>query len=261
MCGIKDIMIISTPVDIPHFQRLLGDGSSLGLNLNFKVQEKPEGIAQAYLLAEDFINNDHSMMILGDNLFYGDFGCFRNAVEKQQNKLDSFDARIFAYPVRDPERFGVVEFDPSSKKVLSLEEKPSKPKSHFAVPGVYIYDGSVCDRVKNQEPSERGELEITDLNLNYLQEGKLSCEIIGRGMAWLDTGTPESLNEANNLVSIIEQRQGHKVACVEEIALRQGFIDINEFEKILSSIPKGHYHNYLTLVKKEFDELSIRRAA
>ena len=169
------------------------------------------------------------MMILGDNLFYGDFKCFRTAVDKQVKNLDSFDARIFAYSVRDPERFGVVEFDPETRKVLSLEEKPSSPKSQYAVPGVYIYDGSVCERVKGQRHSQRGELEITDLNLNYLKEGKLSCEIIGQGMAWLDTGTPESLNEANNLVSIIEQRQGHKVACVEEIALRQGFINLEQF--------------------------------
>ena len=184
LVGINEVLIISTPEDLPHLEKLLGDGKDLGMRLSYAVQDEPNGIAEAYLIGESFLSGDHSMMILGDNLFYGNFSSFVSAIEKQKKKLDESTARIFAYKVNDPERFGVVEFDPKTKKVLSLEEKPPKPKSFYAVPGVYIYDGTVCDKVKNVKPSERGELEITDLNLLYLKEGKLSCEVIN-GLARL----------------------------------------------------------------------------
>lgn len=253
MMGLKEILIISTPEDTPNIENLLGNGRELGINLNYIVQDKPEGIAQAYTLGEEFLDGDDSLMVLGDNLFYGNFEYFRRAVTKQINKLDKFKARVFAYPVNDPERFGVVDFDPTSGKVLSLEEKPANPKSNYAVPGLYIFDGSVSERVKKQKPSHRGELEITDLNQNYLDDGALACEIIGRGMAWLDTGTPESLLEASNFVHIIEKRQGFKIACVEEIALRQGFISLAQYKDLLEKRPKGPYKEYLLDV---FDEIS-----
>ena len=251
MMGLKEILIISTPEDTPNIKNLLGDGRELGIQITYIVQNKPEGIAQAYSLGEDFLNGDDSMMVLGDNLFYGNYEYFRRAVKKQINKLDNYKARVFAYPVQDPERFGVVEFEPTTGKVISLEEKPAEPKSNFAVPGLYIFDGSACEKVKKQLPSERGELEITDLNLSYLNEGSLACEIIGRGMAWLDTGTPESLLEASNFVHIIEKRQGLKIACVEEIAVRQGFINISEFELIINTKPKSPYRDYLYSVLSE----------
>jgi glucose-1-phosphate thymidylyltransferase len=262
MMGLKEILIISTPEDTPKIKNLLLDGRNLGINLSYIVQDKPEGIAQAYTLGEEFLNGDDSMMVLGDNLFYGNFEYFRRAVKKQINKLDRFKARVFAYPVNDPERFGVVDFDITSGKVLSLEEKPNNPKSNYAVPGLYIFDGSVCGRVKKQKPSARGELEITDLNLNYLSEGSLACEIIGRGMAWLDTGTPESLLEASNFVHIIEKRQGFKIACIEEVALRQGFISLNQYKEIISSKPNGPYKKYLEDVYDEiFKQNKLKNVA
>ena len=263
LLGIKEILIISTPEDSPHIQKLLGDGSELGMKLSYEIQDRPNGIAEAYKIGEAFLAGEHSIMILGDNLFYGNLSSFVSAIEKQTNNLDQFNARIFAYKVNDPERFGVVEFDPRTKKVLSLEEKPSKPKSFYAVPGLYIYDGSVCEKVKSMKPSERGELEITDLNLLYLKEGKLSCEEIGRGMAWLDSGTPESLLEAGNFVEIIEKRQGLKIACIEEIALRKGFISFSEFNQLINSRPKGPYRDYLESIKDEFFKVSknIKKAS
>ena len=245
MMGINEILIISTPVDTPRIEALLGNGNKFGLKLSYVKQEKPEGIAQAYLLGEKFLNGDDSMMVLGDNIFHGNFEYFRNAVKKHINKEGGATARIFAYPVNDPERFGIVEFDEKTMKVRSIEEKPTRPKSNYAVPGVYLYDGTVSRRVQNQKPSPRGELEITDLNQAYLDEGKLSCEIIGRGMAWLDAGTPEALLEASNFVEIIEKRQGLKIACIEEVALYSGFIDTKQFNLILEEMPKSPYKEYL----------------
>lgn len=254
MVGIKEIMIITTELDQPCFKRLLGDGQHLGIDLQFKVQDEPNGIAQAYTIAEDFLNGDDSTMILGDNLFHGDFTCFREAVKKQNEKKDNVKAHIFAYPVKDPERYGVVEFDKETNKVISIEEKPSSPKSNFAIPGLYILDGSAPERVRNQKPSHRGELEITDLNQTYLDEGSLNVEPINRGMAWLDTGTPQSFLEANSYIGAVEQRQGFKVACLEEIALRMKYITIEEFTSCIEQTPNSPYKDYLELIKKEYQE-------
>ena len=256
MMGINEILIISTPHDTPRIAELLGDGKELGLKLSYIKQDNPEGIAQAYLLAEDFLNGDDSMMALGDNIFHGNFEYFRRAVRSQISKKDGATARVFAYPVNDPERFGIVEFDEKTMKVKSIEEKPSNPKSNFAVPGVYLYDGTVSERVRNQKPSARGELEITDLNEAYLKEGKLSCSLIGRGMAWLDAGTPESLLEASSFVEIIEKRQGLKIACIEEVAYQSGFINKDQFLSVIEKMPKSPYKAYLqSVVSNDFDEL------
>lgn len=252
--GIKEIMIITTPHDQVHFKKLLGDGSRFGVRFEYAVQAEPKGIAQAYLIAEKFLAGEDSMMILGDNLFHGSFECFRNAIKKQKEKKDGVKAHIFAYPVHDPERYGVVEFEKQTMKVISIEEKPEKPKSNYAIPGLYILDGSAPERARNQKPSHRGELEITDLNKSYLDEGSLNVELINRGMAWLDTGTPQSFLEANSYVAAIEQRQGFKVACLEEIALRLGFIDATGFEKILEDTPNSPYRDYLKLIYKEHKE-------
>jgi glucose-1-phosphate thymidylyltransferase len=260
MMGINEIMVISTPIDTPRIEALLGDGKNLGISISYIKQENPEGIAQAYLLAEDFLAGDDSMMVLGDNIFHGNFDYFRRAVRKQTDKKDGATARVFAYPVNDPERFGVVEFDETTFKVKSLEEKPKKPKSNFAVPGVYLYDGSVSKRVRNQRPSSRGELEITDLNQAYLDEGQLSCEVIGRGIAWLDAGTPESLLEASNFVEIIEKRQGLKIACIEEVAYLSGFINYNELVDLIDGMPNCPYKNYLlSIASNKFGD--VKRAA
>jgi glucose-1-phosphate thymidylyltransferase len=244
MAGIEDILIISTPQDIPRFEALLGDGSRFGINLTYKVQPEPKGIAQAFLIGEDFIANDPVCLILGDNIFYGKMGLDRIAGSFTQG------AMVFGYPVHDPERYGVVEFDKEGK-VLSIEEKPAKPKSHFAVPGLYLYDGNVVDITKNLKPSVRGELEITDVNLAYLQRGELQVEKLGRGVAWLDTGTHTSLLEASHFIGTLEARQGLKIACLEEIAFRKGFINAAGLERIIGETPKSSYRDYLTQVVRE----------
>lgn len=256
LLGIKEILIITTPHDAPHFKHLLGTGENLGIRIEYEVQEKPEGIAQAYIIGEKFINGDNSLLILGDNLFHGNFNIFREAVKKQKESSDKnlTSAQVFAYQVRDPERYGVVEFNKKTGKVLSIEEKPTLPKSHFAIPGLYILDGSAPDRAKNQKPSPRGELEITDLVKSYLVNENLSVQVIGRGMAWLDTGTPESLWEANTYIAALEQRQGFKVACIEEIALRMGYLDLNGYQKVIDLTPKGPYRQYLELILREHSE-------
>jgi len=244
MAGINDILIISTPHDTPRFESLLGDGSRFGIKLSYKVQPEPKGIAQAFLVGEEFINGEPVCLILGDNIFYGKMGLDRIA--------DSFasGARVFGYPVHDPERYGVVEFDKDGK-VLSIEEKPAKPKSHFAVPGLYLYDGNVVDITKNLKPSPRGELEITDVNLSYLQRGELHVEKLGRGVAWLDTGTHTSLLEASHFIGTLEARQGLKIACLEEIAFHKGFIDVAGLEKVIDATPKSSYREYLEKVLHE----------
>jgi glucose-1-phosphate thymidylyltransferase len=244
MAGIKEILIISTPHDVPRFRDLLGDGSQWGIKLEYVVQPSPDGLAQAFLLGADFIGSDNVTLILGDNLFYGRMG-LAEAIENFQG-----GALVWGYPVNDPERYGVVEFDETGK-VLSLEEKPAKPKSRYAVPGLYVYDNSVVARVKVQKPSHRGELEITDLNVEYLKEGKLRVEKLGRGIAWLDTGTTESLLEAGQFIHAIEARQGLKVCCPEEIALRQGFLSQEQFAKLLEVMPKSSYRQYLEAIQKE----------
>ena len=242
--GISDILLISTPQDIPRFQALLGDGSRWGIKLSYKVQPEPKGIAQAFLIGEEFIDNKPVCLILGDNIFYGKMNLDRI--------VDSFQggARIFGYPVHDPERYGVVEFD-SDGTVLSIEEKPKKPKSQYAVPGLYLYDATVVETARSIAPSPRGELEITDVNLEYLRRGNLTVERLGRGIAWLDTGTHKSLLEASNYIEIIESRQGMKIACLEEIALRKGYIDCPGMLRIIQDTPVSPYRDYLQRV---FDE-------
>ncbi|MDO8550625.1 MAG: glucose-1-phosphate thymidylyltransferase RfbA [Ignavibacteria bacterium] len=244
--GIRDILIISNEQTIPLYQRLFEDGSHLGLNISYRVQEAPRGIAEAFILGEEFIGNDDVTLILGDNIFYGYLDFFYQALEKNKG------ATIFGYRVQDPERYGIIEFDENGK-ALSIEEKPQKPKSQFAVPGLYIYNNEVCGIAKSLKPSGRGELEITDVNRVYLEKDKLQVVRIGRGVAWLDTGTPEALLKASNFFGVIEDRQGLKVACVEEIAYKMEFIDRNKFEKLINSIPECLYKEYLEKLLKESD--------
>lgn len=254
MCGIREVLIITTSYDQPFFQKLLGAGERYGIKIEYAVQPEPKGIAQAYLIAEVFLQGSDSMMVLGDNLFHGNFACFRNAVAKQKDKEAGLKAQVFAYQVTDPERYGVVEFDKKTRKVISIVEKPKNPRSPFAIPGLYLFDKSAPQRVKDQKPSPRGELEITDLINSYLNEGSLRVEQINRGMAWLDTGTPQSLLEANAFIAAIEQRQGLKVACLEEIAMRMGFYNLEYFDSVISSTPNGSYKTYLEVIKKEYLE-------
>lgn len=254
MCGVRDILIITTEYDQPFFKNLLGDGARFGINLHFEIQPEPKGIAQAYLIGENFLDGKDSLMVLGDNLFHGNFSSFRDAVEKQKKKADGLKAQVFAYPVTDPERYGVVEFDKKTKEVKSIVEKPTHPKSNYAIPGLYLLDGTAPDRVKSQKPSPRGELEITDLIQSYLDDGSLRVEVISRGMAWLDTGTPQSLLEANAYIAALEQRQGFKVACLEEISLRMNFINTQKFKAIIEETPKSPYRDYLNIILKEYEE-------
>lgn len=240
LAGIRDILIISTPQDTPRFEQLLGDGSQWGLNLQYKVQDSPDGLAQAFIIGEEFIGNDDCALVLGDNIFYG------HDLQKQlENAVaQKSGATIFAYHVHDPERYGVVEFDKEGK-AISLEEKPLEPKSNYAITGLYFYDNSVVKMAKSLRPSERGEYEITDINRLYLEEGRLSVAMMGRGYAWLDTGTHQSLIEASNFIQTIELRQGLKVACPEEIAFRKGFIDAEQVKKLAAPLIKNDYGKYL----------------
>jgi glucose-1-phosphate thymidylyltransferase len=242
--GISDILLISTPHDTPRFQALLGDGSRWGIKLSYKVQPEPKGIAQAFLVGEEFIDNQPVCLILGDNIFYGKMNLDRI--------VSGFEggARIFGYPVHDPERYGVVEFD-AAGTVISIEEKPKHPKSHYAVPGLYLYDADVVKTARSIAPSPRGELEITDVNLDYLRRGALTVERLGRGIAWLDTGTHKSLLEASNYIEIIESRQGMKIACLEEIALRRGFMDCRRMRQVIDETPASPYRDYLQQVYEE----------
>jgi glucose-1-phosphate thymidylyltransferase len=249
--GIRDILLISTPHDTPRFEALLGDGSRWGISITYKVQPEPKGIAQAFLVGEKFIDNQPVGLILGDNIFYGRMGLDRIVSEFNGG------ARIFGYQVQDPERYGVVEFD-GNGKVLSIEEKPSHPKSHYAVPGLYLYDEKVVDTAKSIVPSPRGELEITDVNLEYLRRGELMVERLGRGIAWLDTGTHKSLLEASIFIETIETRQGLKIACLEEIALRRGFIDCAQMQRVIDATPNSSYREYLLRVYNETDLCGAR---
>jgi glucose-1-phosphate thymidylyltransferase len=242
--GLRDVLIISTPKDLPMLQDYLGDGSRLGIRIDYAAQAKPEGIAQAFLIGADFLGDSGASLILGDNIFYGRLDFYREALALDRG------ACIFGYQVRDPERYGVVEFGPDGR-ALSLEEKPKHPKSQFAIPGLYVYDNRVVEFCRDLRPSTRGELEITDLNLMYLGQKELHVKLLGRGMAWLDTGTQASLLEAGNYIATIEHRQGLKIACLEEVAFRMGFINESELQQIVDGLPKGEYREYLRLVCAE----------
>jgi glucose-1-phosphate thymidylyltransferase len=242
--GIKEILIISNDETIPLYKKLFNNGKHLGLSIEYAEQKAPNGIAESFIIGSNFIGKDSCSLILGDNIFYGRLDFLYNALKRKEG------ATIFGYRVNDPERYGIVEFDDTGK-AISIEEKPEKPKSNFAVPGLYIYDNEVVDIARNLNPSARGELEITDVNREYLKKGKLTVEKIGRGVAWLDTGTPESLLQASSFFGLIEDRQGLKVACVEEIAYHKQFISEKEFEQLINTLPKCDYRLYLEKILKE----------
>jgi glucose-1-phosphate thymidylyltransferase len=245
MAGVKEVLIITTPEDNASFRRLLGDGSQIGCSFQYAIQEIPNGLAQAFVIAEKFIGNDKVALVLGDNIFYG------SRLGRQLQELNDIDGGyVFAYEVSDPERYGVVEFD-ENNKVLSIEEKPSKPKSNFAVPGLYFYDNKVVQIAKNLQPSPRGEYEITDVNRQYLQQRQLHVSILDRGTAWLDTGTFESLSDASEFIRVIEKRQGMKIGCIEEIAFRMGFIDEGQLRRQADELIKSGYGKYLYDVLKK----------
>jgi glucose-1-phosphate thymidylyltransferase len=244
MAGIRDILIISTPYDLPNFEKLFKEGEELGVNFSFKVQHDPNGLAQAFVLGEDFIGKDAASLILGDNIFYGN-----GLKELLQESNDPTGGVVYAYQVADPERYGVVEFD-KNFKALSIEEKPVNPKSNYAVPGLYFYDNSVIDVAKNLKPSPRGEYEITDVNKYYLEQGRLQVGVLGRGVAWLDTGTHESLLQAGQFIQVIEERQGLKIGCIEEVAWEMGFIDDAQLEKLGHKYIKSGYGEYLLKLLK-----------
>lgn len=248
LAGIKEILIISTPHDLPNFKKLFGDGNQIGLRLSYVEQPSPDGLAQAFILGEEFIGDDDVCLILGDNIFYGAGlqNLLSNAVDIVTNKKE---ATVFGYYVDDPERYGVAEFDENGK-VLSIEEKPLEPKSSFAVVGLYFYPNSVVEIAKNVKPSHRGELEITTVNQEYLEQGKLNLQLMGRGFAWLDTGTHESLTEATEFVKAVEKRTGLKIACIEEVAYRKGFISRGEFNKCAEGLGKSTYADYLRKIAK-----------
>lgn len=248
LAGIRDILIISTPEDISKFENLLSDGAQFGVNFSYKIQPSPDGLAQAFILGEEFIGNDSAALVLGDNVFYGQ--SFSKTLQNAVNRVEaSGGATVFGYRVRDPQRFGVVEFDENGK-ALSIEEKPKNPKSNYAVTGLYFYDNKVVEYAKNLKPSSRGELEITDLNNIYLKNDKLHVELLGRGFAWLDTGTHESLLQAGQYVQTVENNQGIKIACLEEIAYNMGFLKKEDIEKISSQYKNNEYYGYIkSLIK------------
>jgi len=246
LAGLREVLIITTPQDQPAFKRLLADGSAWGMQISYAVQPSPDGLAQAFLIGSEFLADSPAALVLGDNLFHG----HDLSLQLQATNSDTEGATVFAYPVRDPERYGVVEFD-NQGRVLSLEEKPTKPLSRFAVTGLYFYDSSVVERARQVQPSARGELEITDLNRSYLEAGLLRVELMGRGMAWLDTGTPDSLHEAAAYIRTLEHRQGLKVGCPEEVAYRMGWIDAVQLEQLAQPLRKSGYGNYLLQVLEE----------
>lgn len=249
MAKIQEILIISTPEDLPNFERLLGDGRSLGLKFSYKVQEIPNGLAQAFVLGEEFIGDDDVCLVLGDNIFYG-----KELPQTLQACNNPDGGIVFAYHVADPERYGVVDFD-ENRKALSIEEKPSQPKSNYAVPGLYFYDNSVVEIAKNLKPSARGEYEITDVNKTYLEKGKLKVQVISRGTAWLDTGTFHSLMQASQFVEVLQERQGMKISCIEEIAWKMGFINSDQLQTIAEPLVKSGYGQYLLNMLKQEREM------
>ena len=246
LAGISDILLISTPQDLPNFQKLLGDGSQIGCRISYKEQASPDGLAQAFILGEDFIGDDKVALILGDNIFYGS-----GMSKLLQNCADPDGGVIFAYPVQDPERYGVVEFD-AEQSVISIEEKPAEPKSHYAIPGLYFYDNDVVEIAKQIKPSARGELEITDINKAYLRRGKLKVGVFDRGTAWLDTGTISSLMQAGQFIQVIEERQGMKIGAIEEVAYRMGYIDRSQLLKLAEPLIKSGYGAYLKRIVQTF---------
>ena len=248
LAGIREVLVISTPEDLPAFKRILKDGSQLGLALSYKEQPRPEGLAQAFILGEKFIGSDTVCLILGDNIFYGPnlTKILARAVQLDKGGL------ILGYMVKDPERYGVVDFDPGGQ-VIGIEEKPQKPKSNYAVPGLYFYDNAVIEIAKNLKPSPRGELEITDVNMNYLRRGDLRVELLGRGYAWLDTGTHEALQQAASYVQAIQERQGLKIACVEEIAYRQGYITKDQLQNLATDLTQNDYGQYLMEISNDVE--------
>ena len=243
LSGIKEILIISDKETIPLYQRLFGDGNHLGLKIEYKVQNAPNGIAEAFILGKDFIGNDSVTLILGDNIFYGKLDFLREALNTNKG------ATIFGYYVNDPQRYGVVEFDDNGK-VISLEEKPVQPKSNYAVVGLYVYNNDVIEISENLKPSKRGELEITDVNIEYLKRNQLDIKVIGRGIAWLDTGTPQALLDVSSFIGAIEKRQGLKVACIEEVAYMMNYINLNQLKEIINKLPNSDYRNYLETVEQ-----------
>jgi len=247
LAGIREVLIIATPADLPRFRELLGDGSAWGMSLSYAEQARPEGIAQAFLIGRDFIAGDACALVLGDNIFYGN-GISRGLQEAARVQTG---ATVFAYYVKDPERYGVVEMDPATGRAVGIEEKPRNPKSNYAVTGLYFYDQQVVQIAESLQPSARGELEITDLNKIYLQRGQLNVQVMGRGFAWLDTGTHESLAQASRFIEVIEQRQGLKVAVPEEIAYRMGFIDLDQLTRLAAPLGKSEYGKYLLRVAEE----------
>ncbi len=246
LAGIKDILIISTPQDLPKFMNLFGEGKEMGLNISYQEQPKSEGIAQAFIIGKDFIGKDSVCLILGDNIFYG----HSLSITLQRIANLKSGAYIFGYWVSDPQRYGIIEFN-QKNEVISIEEKPQHPKSNYAVPGLYFYDNEVIDIAKNLKPSARGELEITDVNLEYLKQGNLKVELLGRGYAWLDTGTPDSLMDASNYIATIERRQGLKIGCIEEVAYRMGYIEQSQLKKIINQSPENDYQKYLKVILNE----------
>lgn len=248
LTDIRDILIISTPEDTPNYRKLLGDGSQLGLNIEYAVQDKPRGLADAFILGADFIGNDSVCLVLGDNVFYGQF--FSETLKNARQKAENGGAVIFGYPVKNPREFGVVEFD-SEGKVISIEEKPENPKSNYAVPGLYFYDNHVVEIAKNVKPSARGEIEITSINNHYLRENNLKVELLGRGMSWLDTGSPKGMQKAGDFVKTVQEMQGFYISCIEEIAWRRGFISIEQLHKLGEKLKMTDYGKYILSLGEE----------
>ena len=248
LAGIRDVLIISTPQDISNYQSLVGDGSRIGINITYTVQEQPRGLADAFILGADFIGSDSVCLVLGDNVFYGQY--FSSVLRKAQEQAESAGAAIFGYPVKNPEAFGVVEFD-SDNKVISIEEKPQRPKSSYAVPGLYFYNNDVVEIAKNVLPSPRGEIEITSINNEYLRRGQLCVTLMGRGMVWLDTGSPKGMHKASGFVKTVQEMQGFYISCIEEIAWRRGFITTSQLRKLGEELKMTEYGQYLLALAKE----------
>ena len=248
LVGIKDVLLISTPEDTPNYEKLLGDGSRIGINIQYAVQDKPRGLADAFILGADFIGNDSVCLVLGDNVFYGKG--FSAILKNAQETIANGGAAVFGYPVKNPKEFGVVEFD-ENHKVISIEEKPEKPKSNYAVPGLYFYDNQVVDIAKNVKPSARGEIEITSINNYYLEQGNLNVTLMGRGMSWLDTGSPKGMHKASGFVKTVQEMQGFYISCIEEIAWRRGFISTEQLHKLGEELSMTEYGKYLLSLSEE----------